>query len=561
MSETKKKSKKKSKVKIKSDDSDQDDDDYKSENESDKKDIKKLPIIKKHTNKGKKEKKEVKIAKTKPSTKKKKLHSPFGTRLKIKHNKNITKNNKDVIEDTKNDSKDKVVKIPKKVWMKKQKQILDSSIDTYTNDITQPPDNIGFMIKPPDKWPLTKEYTIKEKNELKVDVKYETEKLIYSTIPINLYFTKNQRKVINSWLEAHRQMYNQTLYYIKSAVYNKKNYSLKYRELRTGKLNSTKKRIIKDNTIKVNGKKIKPGSHMIDSAIKLACANYQSALTNLENGRIKHFRIRYWRRNKDQLCFEVETKAFSPKYDTIFKHALGYTLKYESDYKIKLSEIKSDSGLVYYRNQNKYVLFVSCSKETEETKDTGYVGLDPGIREFMTCYSKEKIFTVNYDRYKIQRQLNLIDKVNNNKTIPSNKKRSHERRRRAIIQNYRDNLHWKAIKVILKGNKYVFIGNMSAKRIISKSNRVLNKMTKRIVSCLGFYIFRQRLEYKCKVYQKCCRIVNEMYTSKTCSKCTQMYEIKGNKVYNCKNKKCTVNIDRDVNSAINILMRGIYEMK
>ena len=51
-------------------------------------------------------------------------------------------------------------------------------------------------------------------------------------------------------------------------------------------------------------------------------------------------------------------------------------------------------------------------------------------------------------------------------------------------------------------------------------------------------------------------ICNEAYTSKTCSNCGFINpELKGDKVYNC--KICKLSIDRDINGARNILLRAL----
>lgn len=81
-------------------------------------------------------------------------------------------------------------------------------------------------------------------------------------------------------------------------------------------------------------------------------------------------------------------------------------------------------------------------------------------------------------------------------------------------------------------------------------------MTKRIASRMRFYNFLQRLQYKCLSKQLNVKIVNENYTSKMCCSCRNYKKDLGsNKIYNC--DKCKLEIDRDINGAINILYRGI----
>jgi putative transposase len=98
---------------------------------------------------------------------------------------------------------------------------------------------------------------------------------------------------------------------------------------------------------------------------------------------------------------------------------------------------------------------------------------------------------------------------------------------------------------------------MSAKDIVKKNNSVLNNDQK--VACLRtkYYEFRKRLEYKCNKYNINYQLINENYTSKTCSSCGNYNkDLKEEKIYYC--KKCQLNIDRDVNGSRNIYIRSCF---
>ena len=50
-------------------------------------------------------------------------------------------------------------------------------------------------------------------------------------------------------------------------------------------------------------------------------------------------------------------------------------------------------------------------------------------------------------------------------------------------------------------------------------------------------------------------LVNERYTSKTCTRCGHIHRrLGGNKRYVCPNENCGLRIDRDVNAARNMLL-------
>ena len=71
---------------------------------------------------------------------------------------------------------------------------------------------------------------------------------------------------------------------------------------------------------------------------------------------------------------------------------------------------------------------------------------------------------------------------------------------------------------------------------------------------LSWFKFLQRLEFKSKINKNDLHIVNECYTTMTCSVCGYLKrDVGGYKVYNC--KECKNIIDRDINSCRNILYK------
>jgi transposase len=72
---------------------------------------------------------------------------------------------------------------------------------------------------------------------------------------------------------------------------------------------------------------------------------------------------------------------------------------------------------------------------------------------------------------------------------------------------------------------------------------------------LKFFQFKQRLEYKAKQRNKLLILVQEQYTTKTCSNCGVLNEVGIRKTYTC--TKCNVKYGRDLNAAKNILIKGL----
>lgn len=83
----------------------------------------------------------------------------------------------------------------------------------------------------------------------------------------------------------------------------------------------------------------------------------------------------------------------------------------------------------------------------------------------------------------------------------------------------------------------------------------ISSQTKRLLYLFSFYSFKQRLIYGCKYYNKILCIVNESYTSKTCSHCGELNDMEGSEEYHC--MTCGFRVDRDVNGSLNILIKNL----
>ena len=329
--------------------------------------------------------------------------------------------------------------------------------------------------------------------------------------------------------------------------------------------------------------------HMIDTAIQLACANYKSALSNLRNGHIKHFRIRYWKYHRTNRILELESDYF--KNGTICSSVLGQIkAEYETSEKDKDGKkikIKSfDLGLIQ-RNKDYHV---SCKLQhmyktgehylfvpkkiifNQNMNPQGLISIDPGIRTFGTGISEGKCVKIGDGiGDKIKYYLDKIDKMKDLKLKDikirkitniekyDNKKRDKWRQKKLFlyrkkITDYVDELHWKSINYLTKNYTTILIGNMSVKRICAKDGN-LTKMTKRIGQSMRLYVFKQRLKYKCECVGIKYEEIDESYTSKICSNCGQIDKNLGSKKkYDCKG--CKIVMDRDMNGA-----RGIYIKK
>jgi len=423
---------------------------------------------------------------------------------------------------------------------------MKNKITKYTDDIWYPDKKLNERQINTNSWFNISEYASNTKNKFKQRryILEKSEKIKYHSIKITLVLNEQQKNIIKSWLNLYLDMYNIALKYVKGHIETDKKV-LNWKYLR-GLLKQEKNDLIKKSDIKV---------HDIDYAIKLVCQNYKSAITNYKNGHINYFRIRYWRKKKRNKIMDMEKYNFSK--NGIRYKTLGKIMGLYNGKKYNFEEIDCDCKLQHV--DDKYYLFVPIKGQnnTQLKKDHNkMISIDPGIRTFGTGITENKIIKIGENcGNKIRNYLKRKDGINGNDQISEEIKKKNEEMINKKIKNAVNDMHWKSINYLIKNNEIILIGNMSSKNIVRKIGK-LDKMTKRIAMSLAFYIFRQRLKYKCDINEIKYGEIDEWMTSKMCSKCGYVkWDLGGNKIYKCDH--CKRNIDRDVNGARNIYIKSI----
>ena len=257
---------------------------------------------------------------------------------------------------------------------------------------------------------------------------------------------------------------------------------------------------------------------------------------------------------------DLEKNNFSS--GSIRQNVLGEVYGYYNGKRFNFETIKSDSRLTY--SCGKYYLYVSekiiindkakdeakkeVKEEVKEKKEN--ISCDPGIRTLLSGITEDTIVEIGNNLQTIMNKyLNRIDEIKNNKEIPNRIKRKVEKICNNKMRNIIDEVHWKTINYLVSNYKTIFIGNMSTKSIISNLNVVqLSPIIKKMAQLIRLNEFKQRLKYKCAVHNVNFKETNEKYTTKMCSHCGNIKENVGSaKVYNCDN--CGLCIGRDFQSA------------
>jgi putative transposase len=109
----------------------------------------------------------------------------------------------------------------------------------------------------------------------------------------------------------------------------------------------------------------------------------------------------------------------------------------------------------------------------------------------------------------------------------------------------------------------VVIGDLSQRQMVTKAHHEKQKKNKRLHRAVfndwGLYRFGQMLDYKCVHAGKELQRLDERYTSKDCSVCGNRQDMPlWKRMYRCGN--CGLVMDRDENSAVNILQRFLARL-
>lgn len=174
------------------------------------------------------------------------------------------------------------------------------------------------------------------------------------------------------------------------------------------------------------------------------------------------------------------------------------------------------------------------------------ISLDPGVRKFLTGYDSNRGSTTIRagDNKRLLQLLVDIDKQK------SARLRQKQWRR---IKNLITDLHWKTIKYLTSNYQQIIMGDIRISKLLKKKD--LPRRVKRFLAQYSFFGFKQRLTWKGNLKKRDVVLVDESFTSKTCSECGTLNNVKKSETYRCKN--CKVVQDRDLNGAKNIMIKAL----
>jgi len=250
----------------------------------------------------------------------------------------------------------------KKKNMFYEKKLLENNITKYNKYIPyEYIKNLEYYTIKSNSWFDINKSNINKK--IKINIQNNSDnKTIIKCKKLIIVPTDQQYKILISWFECYRKMYNDTLKIIKQLIKenNKKMFNFQY--IRTHKMKETKKKYMNLTTI---------NSHILDGAIKLACISYKSAITNYKNGNINKFRIRFIKQSKKSKILDLEQCYFSK--DGFCIRSLGKMSNNDNfDYK----SINKDTKLHYNSITNRFTLLIPVNEPCKTLNNKQFISID-----------------------------------------------------------------------------------------------------------------------------------------------------------------------------------------
>ena len=369
------------------------------------------------------------------------------------------------------------------------------------------------------------------------------------TKKIRIYPTTHQAKLMNNWIGTTRFLYNDILNRIK-----KDKEKINFFGLRNKFVTYDSASEYYDEWMFNTPKEVRAG------AVRDLVTAYK---TNLQKGSKfdMHFKSKKYLLRQNivipKLSIKLLGKCRIQFYDRKFNFG---SLKCKE----KIKTIESDIRIERI-NPNIWYIILPYTKEIKECKKKKICGNDLGMRKFLTGVGTDglsyKIGENFYDDIKkINRKIDDLESRYKKTLNDKEEKVALKTKKRLDFllfkrRNMVDNLHYQTINFLTKRYDIIVIGKFTGRSVKSKS-RWYNRMA----YSFGYGKFIERLGNKCRLLGKRMMMVDEHWTSKSCSLCSKIdHNLGSSKVYDC--KSCGLNVDRDINGSINILMKGLSEVK
>ena len=285
-------------------------------------------------------------------------------------------------------------------------------------------------------------------------------------------------------------------------------------------------------------------------------------IDNIKKGLITRFKMNY-KTKKQKQTIKIQKKSVKFEnggfliYHTLLKDPIKVGKRTK---KMRNIEINHDIDL-HYDGLRYYLLIpqkrkIKTDKEKKPDKQSEHiVALDPGVRTFQTGFGVNSLFESKINKEKQERYYKKIQKL---QSLRAKKQIKHNPRKKILklfqkISNITDETHFKLVNYLTDTYNDILLPSFESQDMVV--SKILPKSTKRQMNFNQHFKFKTRLKERCEAMKNTrLHIVNEAYTSKTCTKCGHIKENLGsNSTYCC--EQCGCVMKRDFVGARNIFLK------
>ena len=285
--------------------------------------------------------------------------------------------------------------------------------------------------------------------------KIEKEKFVNKTICIPLKFTKNQIKIILSWIDECNDVFNFCVkdfntnyddwFILPKKLRNDIDYNKcskeKYWYFNPAKIGYKKYKLEVFEELYECGEKGAPYS-MLTNEVKSFCGNLKSCVSNLKENHISSYIMRKKNKNAKQRSIEVTKSSINE--EGIFIRLLGKNNNLKDHLPKDKNEL-CDSRLMY--NYKKKTFSLHLTKKFKIIKIDNreeFVSLDPGERIFLTYFFEKGYGFLGNDIYKIlipiNRKIGIWQSILAKGINKKGEKLKNKKKIRKMIQNFYDKI-------------------------------------------------------------------------------------------------------------------------
>ena len=373
---------------------------------------------------------------------------------------------------------------------------------------------------------------------------------MFRAIKVRLYPNKAQEQTLNRVLGCYRFVYNQMLA-LKQKEYNDNKKSLGLTEL-SKYFHGT---LLKDEQY----------SWLKEQNTKIMKQSIRQMLSAYDKFFKQHNGFPKFKAKKDKqsALFPIDTiskrNKFNDRKITLIKSLKDIRFRCSDLYFKRLQTYKDEirSATLSKAKSGNYFLSILVDLPQEEVikfrMTNKHVGIDLGVKDFVITSDGEVFENKHFFKKqesklaRLQRQLSKKQKGSNNR----NKQRVRLAKAFEKLSNQKIAYIHSVVNELLIYYDTVFMEDLNVKGMLK--NRNLAKAIQEI----GLFKFRQILEDKARSNYKQVVLVDSFYpSSKTCSNCGyKKRDLKlSDRFWTC--PKCGMNLDRDLNAAVNILHEG-----